>query len=302
MLEQVPFLGVGLSFRRELKDQILAALDRIDFLELIADQYIDKPWIREQEASDLAEKLPLILHGVDFSIGTDCPIDDSYLQKFHRIAEISKPKWVSDHLCFTGVPGNSLGQLTPLPFTDYTVDYVVRHIKEIASTFDCPFLIENISYYFLLPPSTMMEAEFITRVVRNSGCWLLLDLANVRNNAINNNYNPYEFLDQVPLDRVVQIHLAGGFYKRGLLLDSHSDPVHPEVFDMLRYVAPKMPNLKGINIERDQNFPPLGELLAEMDHVREILASDWKTPARSVLVSEMPNQGALGADSSVVVK
>jgi uncharacterized protein (UPF0276 family) len=127
----------------------------------------------------------------------------------------------------------------------------------------------------------MSEAEFISRVVSNSGCWLLLDLANVRNNAINNNYNAFEFLDQIPLDRVVQIHLAGSYYKRGLLLDSHSDPIHAEVFEMLRYVAPRMPNLKGINIERDQNFPPIGELLDELDQVRDILAKHWKPAAQA---------------------
>jgi len=252
--------------------------ERIDFLELIADQYIDKPLIREQEAAELAQQFPLILHGVDFSVGTDCVIDDNYLEKFHRAAEFAKPKWVSDHLCFTGVPGNSLGQLTPLPFTEQTVDIVVRNIKAIAGTFNCPFLIENISYYFLVPPSSLAEAEFITRVVHGADCWLLLDLANLRNNAINNNYDPYKFLDEIPLERVVQIHLAGGYYRRGLLLDTHSESIHPEVFDLLRYATPRMSQLRGINIERDQNFPPLSELLADLDTAREILATHGNFP------------------------
>ena len=287
MLDKVPFLGVGLSFRRELKDEILSSSDRIDFLELIADQYIDKPLIREQEAGELSEQFPLILHGVDFSIGTASEVDQVYLEKFHRAASFAKPKWVSDHLCFTGVPGNSLGQLTPLPYTEETVEIVARNIRTIANTFNCPFLIENISYYFLVPPSVLTEAEFITHVVNEAGCWLLLDLANVRNNAVNNNYDPYKFLDEIPLDRVVQIHLAGGYYKRGLLLDSHSDPIHPEVFDMLRYATPKMTELRGINIERDQNFPPLSELLAELDQVREILAEYGNYP-QPLKVTEKP--------------
>jgi uncharacterized protein len=275
MLNEVPFLGAGLGFRRELKDEILSAADRIDFLELIVDQYIDKPLVREQEAADLSRKFPVVLHGVDLSIGTDCPIDEVYLEGFRRVAEMVKPKWVSDHLCFTRVPGNSLGQLTPLCFNENVVDIVVKHIKQAAGAFDCPFLIENISYYFVVPPSTMTEAEFITRIIRESGCWLLLDVTNLRNNAINHKYDPYEFLDRIPLDRVVQIHLAGSTRLKGLVIDSHSQPVHSEVFDLLRYAAPRMPALKGVLIERDQNFPPAEELFDELDKVREVLAESW---------------------------
>jgi uncharacterized protein len=275
LLDKVPFLGAGLGFRRIFKEEMLSAADRVDFLELITDQYIDRPLIKEREAAELSEKFPVVLHGVDLSIGTDCRIDEDYLAKFHHVARLTKPKWVSDHLCFTRVPGHSLGQLTPLPFTEHIVDLVVEHIKQISDTFDCPFLVENISYYFRVPPSTLSEAEFITRVVGESGCGLLLDLANVRNNAINNDYDAYRFLDEIPLDRVVQIHLAGSSYNGGLLIDTHSHPVPPEVFDLLRYAAPRMRNLKGVIIERDQNFPPFEELLGELDAVREILASHW---------------------------
>lgn len=290
MLEEIPFLGAGLGFRRVLKDEILASRGKIDFLEIISDQYIDRPLIKEEEAVELAQKFPVVLHGVDLSIGTDCPIDDDYLKKIHHVARLTKPKWVSDHLCFTGVPGHSLGQLTPLPFTDNTVRIVVEHIKQISATFDCPFLVENISYYFLISPTTMSEAEFITRVVGESGCGLLLDLANVRNNAINNNYDPIKFLDQIPLDRVVQIHLAGSSFNRGLMIDTHSHPVDREVFEMLRYTAPKMPMLKGVIVERDQNYPPFEELLAELDQIRDILASDWKPYHASGIAGELSKQ------------
>lgn len=292
MLPDIPFLGAGLGFRRELKKGIEESAAGIDFLELITDQYIDRPPIKEQEAGALAQAFPLVLHGVDLSIGTDCPIDEEYLEKIHQLADMVKPKWVSDHLCFTRVPGASLAQLTPLSFNDYVVDMVVEHVRKVAATFECPFLIENISYYFTVPPTTMTEAQFITRVIRESGCWFLLDLANVLNNATNNGYDPYEFLDQVPLDRVVQIHLAGGAYRNNVLIDTHSHPVHPEAFDMLRYTLPRMPNLKGVLIERDQNYPPIEELVEELDRTREIIAEHW-SPHHAA----RPSGAALGAQA-----
>jgi uncharacterized protein len=271
VLNHIPVLGVGLSFRKELKQGILAEPSRVDFLELIADQYVDKPLFREREAQQLAQKFPLVVHGVDLSIGTDCPPDSEYLAKTRRFADLIGAQWVSDHLSFTRVPGSRLGQLTPIPFNQEMASLVIEHLKRVQGEFDQPFLIENISYYFVVPPSTMSEAEFLTAVVQKSGCFLLLDLTNLLNNSINHNYDPFEFLDRIPLDRVVQIHLAGSTFTSKLWVDSHSRPVPPDVFELLKYAAPRMSQLKGVNIERDQDFPPIEELFAELDRTREIL-------------------------------
>lgn len=272
MLNNIPYLGVGLGYRKELRKGILANRDQIDLLELIADQYINMPPIRLRDAQELSRQFPIALHGVDLSIGTDFPIDREYLNALHHISKTIKPHWVSDHLCFTRTPELSLGQLTPLPFNEDTVKAVVKKIKLVASAFDCPFLIENISYIFSVPLSTMTEAEFISQIVDKSKCWLLLDLTNLYNNAQNHNYDPYEFLDQIPLDRVIQLHLAGGSYIGNLLIDTHSHPVHLEVFRLLSYAAPKMSNLKGVIIERDQNFPEIIELLDELKQIRGLLS------------------------------
>lgn len=271
-MQEVPFLGVGLSFRKELKEGILANPDRVDFLELIADQYVDQPPFRELEANELAQKFPLVIHGVDLSIGTDYPVDTDYLKKIRKLADSTQAKWVSDHLSLTRVPGNRLGQLTPLPFSEETVKLVTRHVQDVQEILACPFLLENITYYFVVPPSTMTEAQFVTEIVRDSGCWLLLDLTNLLNNAVNHKYDAFEFLDQIPLDRVVQIHLAGSSYSRKLWLDTHNRPVPADVLKLLEYAAPKMPMLKAVNIERDQDFPAIEELFAELDRVRQILA------------------------------
>lgn len=274
-LDACPFLGVGLGFRHDMKEAMLANAGRIDFMELLTDQYMDKPPFKEDEAKMLAERLPLVLHGVDLSIGTDAPVDREYVGKILKAASWSRARWVSDHLCFTRVPGINIGNLTPLAFTDEAAEVAVRNTREVMAAFDVPFLLENISYYFRVPPSRLTEAEFINRVIRESGCYLLLDLANVANNAINNHYDPFAFIDQMPLDRVVQVHLAGGYYYRGILLDTHSHPVPADVLELLAYAAPRMPNLKGVLIERDQEFPPIAELLDELDRVRDVIARAW---------------------------
>jgi uncharacterized protein len=274
--QHLPLLGVGLGFRQELKDQILNAVDQIDFLELLTDQYIGMPPHKEEEARQLAELFPIVLHGVDLSVGTDMPLDESYVRQLLQVVDWVQPKWVSDHLSFTRVPGLNIGQLTPLAFTRRSVETVARNIRNMANRLDCPFAVENISYYFRVPPYELTEAEFLTQVLTEANCALLLDLTNVQNNAVNNGYDPLEFLNQIPLDRVLQIHLAGGFWHKGILLDTHSHAVPDSVFDLLRYALPRMPSLRAVMIERDQSFPPLEELLAELQHVRSILAQAWK--------------------------
>lgn len=290
-LSDVPFLGVGLGFRHEVKEDLLQHTDRMDFLELMTEHYIDMPPHKRAEAQELTKRVPLVLHGVELSIGTFGQIDQAHVQKMRQVAGWSRAHWVSDHLCFTKVPGLAIGNLTPVPFSESNCANIIANTRHVAGCFDCPFLLENISYYFQPQPSQMPEAEFITRILTGADCYMLLDLTNVQNNAINMSYDPYAFLDALPLERVVQIHLAGGYYLGSVLLDTHSHAVPNEVFDFLKYVAPRMPNLRGVLIERDQNFPPFNELLDELDQVREVLRNHWM-PHHAHLGMRLPDWAA----------
>lgn len=274
-------LGVGLGYRHEIKADILRARSEVDFLELVTDQYIDMPAHKEAEARELAAQFPVVLHGVDLSVGTAAPPDQRYVEALRQVASWVEPEWVSDHLCFTKVPSLNIGQLTPLAFTAESARIAAQNIRTVTEQLDRPFAVENISYYFQVPPSTMSEAQFITEVVERADCYLLLDLTNLANNAVNNNYDPLLFLDQIPLERVLQIHLAGGYWHSGVLLDTHSHPVPVDVLELLRVVAPRVPALSGVMIERDQNFPPIAELLGELSTIREILAPSWPAPQRT---------------------
>jgi uncharacterized protein (UPF0276 family) len=288
MIEKIPFLGVGLGYRPELHDEIMASIDEIDFLELITDHYIDMPPHKRAEAEALAKHFPLVLHGVELSIGTEGPIDRPYLEKVREVAKWSNAYWVSDHLCFTGVPGLDLAQLTPLAFQKEIAKRTAQKAYEAMRYLDQPFLLENIAYYFTIPDANITEAELINSIITGSGAFLLLDLANVHCNASNHNYDPWAFLDQLPLERVIQIHVAGGYPHRGLLLDAHSHAVHDEVFAMLKYIAPRLTNLKGVLLERDQDYPPIEHLIAEIHQLKQILLDHWVPLHRKIGVSNAP--------------
>lgn len=268
--EGLPVLGAGLAYRGEIEEQIKANRTKIDFLELISDHYIDTNPFKDQELADLSEIFPIVLHGVAMSIGTAAPLEDEYLRSLARIARKSNALWLSDHLCFTKAGGIDLGQLTPLPFTEEAIEVVCQNVKRVKRHVNAPFLLENITYYFPIPGAEMGEAEFITRVIKQADCGLLLDVTNLFTNATNHHYDPYEFLKSIPLDRVVQIHLAGGMWMQEVLIDSHSHAVPVEVWELLTWVVAHSP-VKGILLERDDNFPPISELIGELEAARKII-------------------------------
>jgi uncharacterized protein (UPF0276 family) len=267
----LPDLGVGLSYRNEFAVGLGEHGHEFGHLELLTDHYIDMPPHKEKEARELSERFPLVLHGVDMSLGTDSHLDEEYLNKIERVVAWTHPLFVSDHLAFTKVPGIDIGQLTPLPFTRRFAEIAAENIRTVSRHFPSPFLIENISYYFQTAPAEMTEAEFLTSVVRAADCFLLLDLTNVDNNAVNNAYDPFEFIDLLPLERVLQIHLAGGEHFEDVLLDTHGQPVPARVFKLLEYAVPRLANLKAITIERDQNFPPIDEILTDVRRAKQVV-------------------------------
>lgn len=274
-LADMPFLGVGLGYRAEFRQDLLANQARVDFLELMLEHFIDMPPERKQEAKTLSESFGIVVHGLELSLGTVEPLRLDYLARMRDLVVATGARWASDHLCMTSVPGRAIGNLTPLPLDHEIADFVADKCREAVGFLAVPFLLENISVLFRPGPEEMTEPEFITRVIEASDTFLLLDLTNVFNNAANESFGSREYLDRLPLDRVVQIHLAGGRDSNGVLLDTHSAPVPAEVFELLRYAAPRMPLLRAVMIERDQNFPPFDDLLAELDMTRKVLLASW---------------------------
>jgi uncharacterized protein (UPF0276 family) len=271
VLTRLPFLGVGLGYRSDLDTQIWLHQSSIDWLEVISEHYMARPQEKIDQALRLRGVFPLIPHGVEMSIGTAGELDPVYVDSLAELVSVIGAPWFSDHLCFTRAGGIALGQLTPLPRSRATAAEIARKARWLQERIGAPFLLENITYYIDIE-SPLSEAEFIVEVMERCECGLLLDLTNVFINGINHRFTALDFLESIPLERVVQIHLAGGEPSAGAFLDTHSSPVPDEVFGLLRYVVDRAPNLKAVLIERDSNYPDdFQELAHDLTVAREIV-------------------------------
>jgi uncharacterized protein len=269
MVPQLPTLGVGLGFREPLRAELFLDRGRVDFLEVTAEHYLGASPEKERELELLAGHFRLIPHGLNLSLGSAAGIDPAHLEALAGLVRRLDPPWWSEHVAFTRAGGVEIGHLAPLPFTHEALDVLCDNIAEACRRIDTPLILENITYAVAIPGAEMDEAAFLTELVRRTGCGLLLDVTNLHTNAVNHGYDPAALLDHLPMDHVVQLHFAGGHWHDGALVDSHAHPTPPEVWDLLEAVVARAP-VRGIILERDEDLPPLGELLAELDRARSI--------------------------------
>lgn len=272
-MTDLPGLGIGLGYRPAMHDAILANADEIDWLEIFTDDYTN----RDDPLDDLRalrDRFALVPHGLEMSIGSDGPLDHAYLDAVARVADAVDAPWVSDHLCFTRQDGVEIGNLSPLLRTREKARSVAAKAQAVQDRLGRAFLLENITYYVDLP-GDMSEAEFITEVFEHCDCGLLLDLNNLALNARNHGFDARACLDTLPLDRVVQVHLAGNspfVETEGVVFDGHDAPVGDEVFDLLTHLTSRHP-LKAAMIERDDRIPDdFGEIIADLRRTRTIMA------------------------------
>ncbi len=269
MLSSLPKLGVGLGFREPFRGELFQNRREVDFLEITADHYLDATPEKMQELELLAAHFVLIPHAINLSLGSAEGLDQGYLRKLAALVRRLNPPWWSEHIAFTRAGGVNIGHLAPLPFTEEAVEVISRNVTEACEQIRVPLILENITYTVAMPGSEMTEAEFLTRVLDQSESGLLLDVTNLHTNAVNHGYNVSKFLNQIPLERVVQLHFAGGHWRDGVLVDSHAHPTPSEVWDLLQEVVSRVP-AKGVVLERDENLPPFNEILGELGRARAI--------------------------------
>ena len=270
-MRELPTLGVGVSYRAVWGRDVLLQRDRLDCLEVIAEHYLDRAPRAERELAELGAAFPLVPHGIGLSFGTDAPLDPDHLRKVARLVERVGPPWFTEHLAYTEAHGWDVGHLAPLPLTREAVDAVCRNVRLWREAVGVPLLLENITKMVVLP-GELSEAQFTTEVVERSGCGLLLDLHNLHTNAVNHGFDPFEFLETLPLERVGQIHLAGGREDEdGYRYDSHSAPPPEPVWELLRFVAART-ELNAVILEWDQEQPPFEVVLREVEKAGAILA------------------------------
>jgi hypothetical protein len=259
----------GVSYRSRWRRELLETDEAAGCLEIIAEHFLRVHPDRPSELEALAAGRRVLPHGISLSLGTDAPLNQGYLRAVSRLLERVQAPWFSEHLSFSGVPGLSIGHLAPLPLTHEALTVVCRNIRQWRAAAGVPLLLENIAYLVAIP-GDMTEMQFISEVLDRTECGLLLDLHNLYANARNHGFDAPEWLAEVPMERVRQVHIAGGHDENGVRIDSHSAPAPPEVWELLRVVARSAP-LEAIVVEWDVKLPPYAVILAELQRARSIV-------------------------------
>jgi uncharacterized protein (UPF0276 family) len=267
-----PALGFGLGLRVDHYDAILAGDPAIDWLEIVSENYMIPGGRPLHYLARFRERYPLVMHGVSMSIGSTDALNLDYLKQLKKLADFVQPAWISDHLCWTGVGGRNLHDLMPLPYTLEAVEHVAARVRQVQDVLERPLVLENVSSYVGYRQSQMSEWAFLAEIARRADCLLLLDVNNVYVSSHNHSFDAREYLDGLPPDRIQQIHLAGHLHQGDLIIDTHDAPVAAAVWDLYAYALRRFGPVSTM-IERDDQIPPLEELLAELDHARQIAAT-----------------------------
>lgn len=269
--QSMPTLGIGLGLRRELASETFANSASIDWLELVPENYMKLGGKIRSRLEEAADKFPLVTHGINLSVGSTDELSDDYLAALSQLLNRIDAPWWSDHLCFTSVDSAYMHDLLPLPLSVEALKHVVKRARAAQAKVGRPMLLENISYYMEMPGSQMEEVDFLSDVLEKADIGLLLDVNNVYVNSVNHNFDPYDYLGRLPLERVVQIHIAGHSHGEEVLIDTHGAAVIEPVFELLEYVL-KRTEVKAVMLERDQNYPDFSEIVAELNEIRAIAA------------------------------
>ena len=279
-----PHLGFGLGLRSEHYTDLLENEHQLDWLEIISENYMVAGGKPLYYLDKIRERYPLVMHGVSLSIGSTDPLNPEYLKDLKTLAERVKPKWISDHLCWTGTEGINLHDLMPLPYTEEALKHLVKRIGEVQEFLGQRILLENVSSYLTYQHSTISEWEFLKEVSQQADCLILLDINNIHVSAHNHGFDPLTYLEAMPADRIQQIHLAGHLNKGDYSIDTHDHEIIDSVWELYAESVRRFGHISTM-IERDDDIPPLATLLNELQKAREISTSvltPQKTFAQSI--------------------
>jgi uncharacterized protein (UPF0276 family) len=268
---------VGLGWRPELAASILEHLDGIDLLEVIADDFFSAPSRQVRALKTLAAQIPVVLHGVSLGLASSSPVETRRLDRMARLIGEVSPEFWSEHLAFVRAGGIEIGHLAAPPRCSATIDAAAANLHRAQAAVGAKPLVENIATLVDPPASTLSESDWIAGILFSSNCGLLLDLHNVLANGLNHGYEPFEFVRQIPPERIAAIHIAGGKFISApdgtqRLLDDHFHDVPDPVFDLLEETAARAPGPLTVILERDGHYPSMNSLLAQIAQARRALA------------------------------
>lgn len=252
-------------------NHVLTQPTRLGFFEVISENYMDTQGRPRAVLRKVRENYPICMHGVAMSLGSAHGVRKDYLRSLKLLADETEPFLVSDHLCFTATSAHNSHDLLPLPFTNEALKIVSRNIDVVQAALKRTIAIENVSSYLTWKESVLTEWDFIRTVIKSTGCKILLDINNVYVNASNHGYDPMDFLNAIDADDVAEIHMAGFTDMGAYLFDTHSKPVHADVWKLFEKVALRFSGIPAV-IERDDDipaFPVLEKEVMRMTKVRE---------------------------------
>jgi uncharacterized protein (UPF0276 family) len=265
----IPDLGIGVGLRSPHIDRVLRERPAVDWFEIISENYFADGGIARSHLESVRATYRLIPHGVSLSIGGSDALNRDYLRRLRDLVKKVNAPWCSDHLCWTGVGGVDVHDLLPMPYTAEALSHVVERVKVVQGEIETPFALENASSYMEYRESTMSEHEFLAEVAERADCGLLLDVNNVFVSAYNHGQDADCYIDSIPSDRVVQIHVAGHTDKGEYLLDTHSDHVRDEVWELYRRALRRCGAVSTL-VEWDENIPEWSVLAAEAEAARAV--------------------------------
>lgn len=278
-------LGFGLGLRRQHYEAVLQDQPALDWFEILTENYLIPGGKPLHYLDRIRSAYPVVMHGVSLSIGSSDALNLDYLQQVKTLAQRIEPEWISDHLCWTGIDNLNMHDLLPIPYTEEALWHVVERVRRVQDFLGRKILLENVSSYFDYNASTMPEWEFVAAVAQESDSLILLDINNIYVSAFNHDFDPHTYLQAIPVNRVQQFHLAGHLNLGTHIIDTHDHPVIDSVWSLygeaLRRFGPV-----ATMIERDDNIPPLSELLQELEIARELVREE----ARSAFLQSMHNE------------
>jgi uncharacterized protein (UPF0276 family) len=265
-----PDLGIGVGLRTVHFKHLLGTQPDVDWFEALSENYLDTGGRPRYVLEKVAEQYPIVLHGVSLSIGGTDPLDFDYLRKLKALAKSVNARWISDHLCWTGVMSKNTHDLLPVPYSEPALKHITERVRIVSDYLEQPLVLENPSTYVAFKESTMTEWDFIARLAAESGCYLLLDVNNVYVSAFNHKFDPKTYIDAIPVDRVVQIHLAGHTKYDTYIIDTHTGHVIDEVWSLYEHTCRRFGEISTM-IEWDQDIPDFDTVHAEAMKAADLL-------------------------------
>ena len=289
MSSKLPHLGFGLGLRTEHYNAILQSKPaeslKVDWFEALSENYMIPGGKPLHFLDKIRADYPVVMHGVSLSIGSTTPFEADYLRDLKKLADRIQPAWISDHLCWTGVHGQNMHDLLPLPYTIETAKHVAERVKIVQDYLGRQILLENVSSYASYVDSSMTEWEFISEIAEAADCLLLLDVNNIYVSSFNHQFDAKAFINGVPTSRIQQIHLAGHRNHGDYIIDTHDAPVIDPVWALYEYAISKF-GVVSTMIERDDHIPELAVLVEELDKARNIAKSVITPPLASIRLPE----------------